>query len=287
MGRPVGRVEESARLAAEAWRLAQEWRLSLPFGECNGDVEQFNRWSVEFRRRTQRMNATDGASLPSRVEALLSGGKLEVPKQLVLAGFDEPTPAQTALFSALARAGTDISAVRGPSRRGAASRFEAADRERELRAAAEWARAHLDRNPKGRLGIVVSDFAARRADLLRVFDEVLCPDGAERPYNLSLGEPLAEIALVRTALRLLAARHGEIALDDATALLVSPYWGGSEAELLERAELDRRLRDDGFLESDLGDWQRIAQRGLNALAQRLATLASMHERRNAKPPPSD
>jgi ATP-dependent helicase/nuclease subunit B len=284
------RPAESARLAAEAWRLVQDWRLPLPFAECNGDVEQFNRWAAQFRKQVQRAHAIDAASLPQRLAEMVAAGTVAIPKRLLLAGFDERAPSPAALFEAIGRAGTERHDIAQSARRGQTCRFEVADRERELRAVAEWARERLERDPRRRIGIVVPDFAARRADLQRVFDEVLGATGdpaEQRPYNLSLGEPLADVAVVRTALRLLAARGGRIALDDATALLLSPYWGGSEAEQFQRAELDRRLREDGFLESDLQDWQRIAQRAnLAALSARLVGLISLGTRTPQRLPSS-
>ncbi|HZP11484.1 MAG TPA: PD-(D/E)XK nuclease family protein [Nevskiaceae bacterium] len=275
--RPLLRIEESARLAMEAWRLAQEWRLALPFSDCNGDVAQFNRWAQQFRNRVQRMQAVDAASIPARLEALIDARSIALPSRIVLAGFDEPTPSQSSLFSAMQRAGCEIATLTPRARRGDTRVVAATDREREIRAAASWSRAHLERDANARIGIVVPDLRAQRADLERIFGEVLTGG-----FNIATGEPLADVGLVRCALRLLAARQDRVAIDDATALLLSPYWGASEEEQLQRAELDRWLRDDGYLESGLQDWLRVAQRrGLTLVAGRVNALI---ERSRAKTP---
>src|SRR3546814_4574763 len=75
----------------------------------------------------------------------------------------------------------------------------AADGERELRAAAQWALAQTLDDPQRRVAVVVTDLQSRRAAVQRIFDEVLCPQfdapdahSPPRPYNLTLGVPLAD-----------------------------------------------------------------------------------------------
>ena len=80
----------------------------------------------------------------------------------------------------------------------------------EIRAAAHWARAILEREPDAAVGIVVPDLARSRARIARTFDEVLIPATAlapgaapARPWNLSLGLPLSQWPVVHAALLLL------------------------------------------------------------------------------------
>src|SRR3546814_3194784 len=75
----------------------------------------------------------------------------------------------------------------------------AADGERELRAAAQWALAQTLDDPQRRVAVVVTDLQSRRAAVQRIFDEVLCPQfdapdahSPPRPYNLTLGVSLAD-----------------------------------------------------------------------------------------------
>ena len=279
--RALLRIDESARLAMEAWRLAQAWRLQLPFSDCNGDVAQFNRWAQQFRSRLQRLQAVDVASIPARLETLIDRRSIPLPARIVLAGFDEPTPAQSSLFLAMQRSGCEIVTLAPPARAGKTRVVAATDREREIRAAASWARAHLERDANARIGILVPDLRAQRANLERIFDEVLAPmPGMPRPFNIAIGEPLADVGVVRCAMRQLAARHEKISIDDATALLLSPYWGASEEEQFQRTELDRWLRDDGYLESGLQDWLRVAQRrSLTLVAGRVSALLELSRAR--------
>jgi probable DNA repair protein len=289
---PLLRGAEAARLAAEAWQLAQDWKLSLPLASGATDIEQFNRWARSFQRRCARLEALDLAALPATMENLCRQAALELPATLVIAGLDEITPALGSLLAAIAKHGVAILRLQAPSRAGRTCRVVAPDAERELRTAANWARRILETNPAAHVGIVVPDLGRRRIALQRVFDEVLCPGAQQpdvvepqRPYNISLGEPLSDQPMIRTALRLLALQGGALELNEMTALLLAPHWGGSEAEQVTRARVDLRLRRDGHLKSDLGVLSGAATRlATPDFAERIRALADLRDARTRRSP---
>ena len=122
----------------------------------------------------------------------------------------------------------------------------------EVNAAARWARRLLELNPHARIGIVVPALTEQRARVVRIFDEVLVPDAllpattiTMRPYNLSLGLPLSDYPLVRSALLILDLAQGRLPLEKIGALLRSPFLFGADAEMTRRALLDAHIRQRG------------------------------------------
>ena len=116
--------------------------------------------------------------------------------------------------------------------------LSAVDRAAELRLAAQRVRELAETDAEARIGVVVQDLGARRQAVQQAFDAALWPDRnpqdppEHRPWNLSLGAPLSEQALVADALGWIdwAARGGSARpLDEAMHLLQSPYWPGAEA----------------------------------------------------------
>jgi len=81
-------------------------------------------------------------------------------------------------------------------------------------------------------------------------EDALCPELASdasspRPYDLSLGLPLAQAPIVFAALTLVRLAHVPIALDDACILMRSPYLPDADARWKERAAMERDWRERG------------------------------------------
>jgi ATP-dependent helicase/nuclease subunit B len=119
----------------------------------------------------------------------------------------------------------------------------------EVRAAAQWARSRLAAEPDTRIGVVVPELTRLRPTIARIFDEVLLPErlvhpgrSAARPWNISLGRPLAQWPLVHMALLVLELARGSLTIHGAGLLLRSPFLGGGESERIARSLLDARLR---------------------------------------------
>jgi probable DNA repair protein len=170
-------------------------------------------------------------------------------RNVVLAGFIELSPQQQRLIDHLSAAGMSIQPM--PAVTGAASvaRFSAATPRDEIRAALTWARRQAEAAPESSIGIAIEDLAQRRDEVRALAEDVLCPRlqlpgnaNAPRPYNLSLGTPLAETPIVASALALMTLAQGPIGRAAAAALVRSPYLQGSwEA----RAQCEREWLDEG------------------------------------------
>jgi ATP-dependent helicase/nuclease subunit B len=263
---PLLREAEAAQLAAEAWDLVHEYDLPLPLPAATPDVERFNHWAQQYRRRCQSLGRVDAQGWRTALLRAIAEGRVPVPPELVLAGLHEHTPALRRLVAALRAAGSTVAELQPPAREAAVRLVAAVDAEQELRAAAAWAAARLREQPQQRVGVIVPDIGSRRGAVQRLFDEQLCPQAEAvdahslaRPYNLTLGEPLAATALPQAALRLLRWLHEPLPYAEATALLCSPAWGGGEDERLQRAAIDARLRREGHTEVSLESLRHYAR----------------------------
>jgi ATP-dependent helicase/nuclease subunit B len=243
-------LESAADTSREAWAIAHGFRLlpALSHGPVNDDCRAFLRWAQAYDRACAEAGWLDPARLPDRLADAFRSGTLPAPPRLILAGFDTLTPQQHDLVSTLGALGTRVEQLAALDRPAHALVRSLPGVRDEIRAAARWARAVLERNPDASIGVVVPGLSRLRADLLRIFEEVLAPDalaaGTARalPFNISLGLPLSEWPVVRAALLLLELASGRLSLDAAGWLLRSPFLGEAESERYARALLDARLR---------------------------------------------
>lgn len=245
----------AARLAAEAWRLVQAYRIPLddPAWSVIADGAAFRDWAGEFSAFCGHRRLLSEALLPDRIADFVKAGRLKAPGRIVLAGFDELPPQYEQLLKALVSAGCRVEQEPLVNPAGRVHVLGLIDANVELEAAARWLRMRLEADSGVRLAVVAPDLAAVRPRLEAVFDEVLDPasilPGHPRTpvYNVSLGGALADFPLVRDALLALELARRRLPLEAAGALLRSPFFTGAAEEQGPRALLDARLRERGEL----------------------------------------
>jgi probable DNA repair protein len=165
----------------------------------------------------------------------------------------------------------------------------AADPGEEIRAAAEWARDRLGRDPAARLLVIVPGLDGLRTRVERDFAATLhIPDAATAraaPFALEGGRPLGAYAPVRAALSLLALGCGSLRFAEFSTLLRTPYLALGTEEAATR--LDLWLRDHNVLQIDTTALRRLSspvQRDLGdagaALLQQLTGLWSEDQRQS-------
>lgn len=293
----------AARAAREAWAIEHSHRLELERyrAALDEDGQAYAGWAARYRRLLRERGFLDAARLPDAItEALAKGAGIDA-RPLVLYGFDEIAPQGRELLYALATLGWDVVELAPQARAGNAMRTAYADTEAELAAVAGEVKRILAGKPEARIGVIVPDLAARRADLVRIFDDVLDPARMlaasrerARPYNVSLGRRLADHPLAHSAFLILEAARGELALEETGSLLRSPFIAAAEQELSSRALLDAELRRDGRPVVELRALaRRVRGQGPRdpaappQLAARLATWVKLAgEARQAKHSPS-
>ncbi len=230
-------TETAAAHCRDAWRLLHQWRVGA--GRGNEDHSAFSEWVKQYQKET--LANIDSARLPDLVASLVH--KLKKPKLLVAYAFDI-VPPQTAEFLRH----FEFVEVKPEAVSGSSFRTSFASAKEELETAARWARARLEEG-RARIGVVVPQLEQRRKEVVRVFSRVMRPGyhlpGAEKtplPFNVSLGEPLSNYALVDTALLLLEFSNTDLPFEKASRLVRSPFLAGAETEMARRATLDVRLR---------------------------------------------
>ncbi|MEX2241362.1 MAG: PD-(D/E)XK nuclease family protein [Burkholderiales bacterium] len=273
-------VPQAAADCVRAWELTHAWRIdgALASFPGNDDAKAFAEWSKEYAKRCEREDNTDEARLADVVAPLLKESALRKPQLLVTYAFDVVTPQEQDFFDACAKAGIEVRSC-SPDRRvghGPTLRVFPSARE-ELDAAAQWARAKLESGAQ-RIGVVVPELSVRRREVLRVFSRVLRPDynlpGREKralPFNVSLGSPLSDYPLVRTALAILELAAHEVPFEQASRLVRSPFIAGAELEMARRALLDAHLRRVAPAKLSLGKLVALVK-GAPVLRQRLEAL---------------
>ncbi|MFZ5557797.1 MAG: PD-(D/E)XK nuclease family protein [Pseudomonadota bacterium] len=251
---PLLQIPSTAAAAREAWQLAHAYRLReaierLPLNE---DARAFVRWSQRYRKLAEEAGAIELARLPDQVAGWIRAGAIDPPREAVLCGFDEVAPQQRELFGALEAAGCALAELAPPRRSPDVRRVELLSAQDEITVAARWARARLEANPDARVGVVIPDLSKHRRRAVRTFARIMRPavglpgtPGGPLPFNVSLGEPLADAPLVASALAALDLLRGEIELEALGTLLRSPFLGGAEGEATRRALLDAELRARG------------------------------------------
>src|SRR5437870_2837046 len=230
-------TETAAAHCRDAWGLLHQWRIGAARG--NEDHSAFSEWARQYQKET--LGDVASARLPDLVAGLLD--RLKKPKLLVAYAFDL-VPPQTAEFLRH----FECVEVKPEAVQGSSFRASFASAKEELECAAKWARARLEEG-RARIGVVVPRLETRRKEVVRVFSRVLRPGhhlpGAEKrplPFNVSLGEPLSNYALVDAALGLLELSFHSVEFERASKLLRSPFFAGAESEMARRATLDVRLR---------------------------------------------
>ncbi|HEX4985555.1 MAG TPA: PD-(D/E)XK nuclease family protein [Burkholderiales bacterium] len=243
-------LASTAEECRRAWELVHEWDIAGALGSVPGneDAAAFAKWADAYAKRCERERCTDAARLPGLVADLLGQAALARPSLVVAYGYDVVPPQAAGFLDACGRHGIEVRGCAPRARQGRAVRLAYASAREELEAAAQWARAKIE-SGAARVGVVVPELGLRRKEVARVFARVMHPahnlPGAPRkapPYNISLGAPLSEYALVRAALALLELASAEVPFDLASKLVRSPFLGGAESEFAARARLDAALR---------------------------------------------
>ncbi len=209
------------------------------------DAAAYSTWLAEFDETCRAANLTSAARLPLElIEALERDSSTRAP--LLLAGFDRILPTQRRLFDAW---GSWAEASLGE----AAKQIEfhlAADPAAELAACALWCKRALAHDPHARLLVVTQQVLKRRGEIERAFLRFLRADGIASGgatlFEFSLGVPLGQIALARSARLLLRWLDGFIDEHELDWLLSTGQAAASPEESRALTVFMRALRRRGF-----------------------------------------
>ena len=264
--RSLRSADSLAEMAADAWqRLCRfNGQDKLRGAAASSDARAFQRWAIEFQRRCRDGDFLAGAELEGALRSATMNRQLRMDTaEVVLLGFDRMTPAQGALVEAVRSAGCKVDELRLTMPVESRLLVCAKDETQEIFAAAQWARRLIDERPNARVAIILPALEKRRAEIDRVFRDVLArelhditaSDDAV-PYEFSLGVPLARTQMVSAALKLLHWATAALPIEQLSSLLLSPSFAMQAEERGARAEFDAfELRSAQRLRPEISlDW---------------------------------
>jgi len=267
-------IDLAASNAQKAWRVAHAWQLfeAKEVSTSNDmyaseDQQAFSRWRSSYIKQCKKNDWLDSATLTDHVMQLLSafevdnetGNKItdeaaikspvKLPKKILLAGFLTIPKQMQCLFDLLEEKNVQLEFIE-PSDTAGVSRLVHEDDNSSIDSIAQLSRSMLAEHPNQLIGIVVHDLQQRRAQVLRAFDNAFFPalnpneiNSIGRPYDLSIGLPLNEQSVVRTALLFLGLLVKGLSDTELSALLLSPYLPGTDKDLRAREKVDRDCRN--------------------------------------------
>ncbi len=252
------RPESLASQLRDTRKLIAEWQLDLTasawLGSNNENHAAFYYWNAAFEKRCNKgnwINPEDRAALLCKTirERLLT-----VDENIDLLGFDEFNPSQTSLLSALIETGKQACHLTISSQQNKAVLWESTDSKEELQQMARWVRYWFENDAEASIAIVVPKLQARRQEVERQLEQILTPDNIgpgnnggrqqAKPWNISMGMPLARVPMIETAFDLLKLLDKRIDIQDIGRVLRSPWLRGALIERNSRALLEKCLRDE-------------------------------------------
>ena len=253
-------TDAAARLARQTWQLSCAWQcFNNEDDYLPQDQFTWQRWRSFYCAQLAEQSCIDDAGLADHVSEVFctEQGRYLLPSHMIWDGFIQLAPQIENLKTALSDAGVTIQVVE-PESRAVVHHVQYQDDKHELLSIATQMRRELEHNPNQSLGLVVSDLQQRRASVLRAFDRVFFPAlspeeirNLGRPYDVSLGLPLSDIPVVKTALLTLRLCFDRIEGSDISAWLLSPYLLSAKNDSRKRERLDRQLRDERVRVTDI------------------------------------
>lgn len=246
------RPESLAGQLRDTRQLVTEWQVALDhpawFGDTNENHRAFHQWNRAFDLLCEKanwINPDDRLAILRDAAAVLKG---EVGTPVDLIGFDEFSPARRDLLAALHDQGVSLSMLTMASRRKRAVMWKSRDSKDEIDRMARWVRHCASENKDARIAVVVPELHARRREIERVLGEILTPgleNGGKhaKPWNISMGIPLAQVPVIEAAFDLLKLLDHSIDIQDIGRVLRSPWLRGADVERNNRCLLEKCLRE--------------------------------------------
>jgi ATP-dependent helicase/nuclease subunit B len=241
-----------SRTAADAWELMVRYKLPWREIEYSQDIEisSFFRWAGLFSRKCSEQGFLTNSELTVFMTQVLGKALITCPKTLILAGFLEFDPVQGDFLTTMAKSNARICFLNNGLPEGQAVKTGLNEFKEEVTAAARWSLNLVQNNPETRVGIAVPGLENHRSMLIRIFDQVFHPEtifNFEEPenriFNVSLGRPLGDYSLVRSAIVFLDfIRQEKWSIRDLGVILGSPFIVGGLEEFPSRAALEEMIR---------------------------------------------
>ncbi len=246
---PLLQVSQTAKMALAASQLLTRYMTSFTAEEGAVDHRSFLRWQTAWEKSSRQNDWIVSSELPGLIAEAIDNGELTPPEKLVFAGFDNLTPIDQRLRLSLQQGGCQTINWQIPERVDSEPvTLMAATMDDEVRRCARWASAILHSAPDCRIAVVAPQLELYQplfqSTFLSEIDPAMMVNGESHSgrMNISLGERLDRVPVVRAILKFLATGH-QISLNEVGWLLRSPYLAGSDQEQGARSLADRKLRE--------------------------------------------
>ena len=247
------RPESLAKELSETRNLVAEWQLDFKdsawFGGENENHTAFYQWNRAFEKRCDKGHWISPQDRLAPLCKALADGLLAPSESINLLGFDEFTPARARLLCALIDNGNTVCRLSIAPRHANAMLWKYRDSKHELQQMARWVRYWFEQEPDSRIAVVVHELKNRRQAVERQLEEVLSPGHDivcqdAKPWNISMGVPLAKVSMIETAFDLLRLLDKRIDIQAVGRVLRSPWLRGAISERNPRALLEKCLREN-------------------------------------------
>lgn len=232
-------------------RLVVEWKLDLDHpawrSAANENCAAFRTWNRAFEALCRRQGWIAPEDRAAIVARAFRSSHLYAPARFCLLGFDEFNPVQADVLQAIAGSGGAFSRETITPCEAVADLWESWSEQEELEVMARWVRHWREREPDSSIAVIVHDLQRRRGEIERSLHDLLTPGagpGSDKPWNVSMGIPLARVPVISGAFDLLRLLEERIDIQDAGRVLRSPWISGGESERGSRALLEKCLRDN-------------------------------------------
>lgn len=257
-------LKETAKKAQEAYSLIQQYRLPMDRDKFSRTEEGnlFLGWAQTYQKWLTTHNALDPSTAFDAINTSMSKGRIPFPKGFVFAGFEELTPQFKAWLDFLNSKHVQVSfdptiSNNNPPTLTSLKQGRNIEIRKYTNSAEEtiqcsrWIRATFQ--PGMKIGIVVPDMKSYRPLLNRELTAELSPASVfpwiekERPFNISLGTPLAEEPMISIALQLLSTRNTAVSVRVFLSVINSLYFSVGQNESFLSRELETKLLKNNFV----------------------------------------
>lgn len=236
---PAAIVEEVQR----AWQILQDWLIplsSLKTEMASIEVSQFVEWAEKFLQKCAAHHWLSESMLAAKLLQLCNQHQLQMPVEIILVGFDELTPLQNELISAIKKT-TRVVEYQINQQSVIPNLRAFPDLTAELKNMADWVNNYEKKNKNyHHIACVIPNLNLYRHKILQIFKQTFAKE--KIPFHISGGESFIQFPLVAIGIEALKLGLDNINLETISNLLQSPYLCQNQSDVNIGAHLAEELR---------------------------------------------
>lgn len=252
----------TARAVQEAWSLVHLWKIDaktladLVVPNTNigrDDLGAYLEWSGNFRKYCRTHKLTTLVQLLKALLPLIRNGAIELPENIIVAGFYQPPPLYQELLSTLQETAISFETHSIAPASPEVIKLGLESSSTEIASAASWAKHIADNDAGADIGIVIPGLHGKRDEVQRLFSRIF--ESAETcslkkapgyTYSVSAAGAANKHPLIQSALLILGMNRAITPTLEICSLLRSPFLRAADAEETSRANLEIFLRKRNF-----------------------------------------